>query len=185
MERHTEALTEIKRAKDLDPLRVSIRNAEGIILQNARRHDEAIQQFQNVIKLQPDFSEGHAYLGYAYDAKGMYAEAIAEYQKVISLEGETTTMQAYSGYALAMSGKRNEARALLDKLKTTKKYVSPAELAILYAGLGDKEAAFAALERAYAARDLQMQYLKAEPHYDSLRSDPRFTDLLRKVGLAP
>jgi hypothetical protein len=84
-----------------------------------------------------------------------------------------------------MSGKRNEARTLLNKLKTTKEYVSPAELAILYAGLGDKEEAFAALERAFAARDLQMQYLKVESHYDSLRSDPRFTDLVRKVGLAP
>ena len=76
-----------------------------------------------------------------------------------------------------------DAVAILNKLKTTKEYVSPAELAILYAGLGDKEGAFQSLERAYAAHDLQMQYLKVEPHYDSLRSDPRFTDLMRRVGL--
>ncbi|HEX6731662.1 MAG TPA: hypothetical protein VF074_16675 [Pyrinomonadaceae bacterium] len=71
----------------------------------------------------------------------------------------------------------------LEKLKTTKEYVSPAELALLYAGLGDKEGAFASLEKAYAAHDVQMQYLKVDPHYDSLRSDPRFNELLRRVGL--
>jgi tetratricopeptide (TPR) repeat protein len=115
----------------------------------------------------------------------MSAEAIAQYQKKISLKGESATTQVYMGYAYAMSGKRNEALALLNTLKARKAYVSPAELAILYAGLGDKEAALAALERAYAAHDPQMQYLKVEPHYDSLRSDPRFTDLMRKVGLTP
>ena len=68
-------------------------------------------------------------------------------------------------------------------MERTKKYVSQAELAVLYAGLGDKEKAIAALERAYIAHDLQLQYLKVEPHFDSLRSDPRFADLLRRVGL--
>ena len=185
MGRHAEALAEIKRAQELDPLRISFRFSQGLILQNARRYDEAIEQYQDVVKLQPDFSSAYAYLGYTYAAKGMYPEAIAQYQQVIGIEGETPTTQVFMGYAYAMSGKRNEALAILDKLKTTKEYVSPAELAILYAGLGDKEEAFAALERADAAHDPQMQYLKVESHYDSLRSDPRFTNLLRKVGLTP
>jgi TolB-like protein/Tfp pilus assembly protein PilF len=185
MGRHAEALTEIKQAQELDPLRVSFRFSRGIILQNARRYDDAIEQYQTVIKMQPDFSSAYAYLGYTYAAKGMYAEALAEYQKVIGIEGETTTTQAFMGYAYAMSGKRDEAHAILDKLKTTKDYVSPAESAILYAGLGDKEEAFAALERAYTAHDPQMQYLKVESHYDSLRSDPRFASLVRKVGFTP
>lgn len=185
MGRHAEARAEIKRAQELDPLRISFRDNEGIILQNERRYDEAIEQHQNVIKMHPDFRDAYAYLGYTYAAKGMYAEAIAEYQKVISIDGETMTTQVFMGYAYAMSGKRNEALAIRDKLKTTKEYVSPCELAILYAGLGDKEEAFAALERAYAAHDPQMQYLKVEPHYDSLRSDPRFKDLMLKVGLTP
>ena len=84
-----------------------------------------------------------------------------------------------------MSGKRDDALAILNKLKTTKEHVSPAELGIFYAGLGDKEAAFQSLERAYSAHDPQMQYLKVLPHYDPLRSDPRFTDLMRRVGLTP
>ncbi len=82
-----------------------------------------------------------------------------------------------------MSGKRNQALGILNEMQTTKEYVSPAELAVLYAGLGDKEQAFAALERAYAARDFQLQHLKVEAGYDSLRSDPRFADLLRRVEL--
>lgn len=115
----------------------------------------------------------------------MYAEAIAEYQKSISIDGEYTSNQVYLGYAYAMMGKRNEALAFLNKLKMAKEYVSPAELAILYAGLGDKDEAFAALERAYAAHDFQLLYLKVESHYDSLRSDPRFQDLLRRAGFPP
>ena len=87
------------------------------------------------------------------------------------------------GYALAQAGKRNEALAILEKLKTTKEYVSPTELAVLYAGLGDKEAAFSLLEKAYAVHDPHLQYLKCQPHFDSLQTDPRYIDLIKKVGL--
>ena len=122
-------------------------------------------------------------LGFAYAWKGMYEEAVGEFKKVISIQGSTTTNQCYLAYALAMSGKKSEARSILDKLKTTKEYVSPAELASLYVGLGDKDLAIASLEKAYAAHDLQLQYLKVDPDMDSLRSDPRFAELMRKVGL--
>jgi len=87
------------------------------------------------------------------------------------------------GYALSQMGKRNEAQAILEKLKTTKEYVSPAEFAILQVGLGDKEGAIASLEKAYAVHDIQLQFLKVDPDYDSLRTDPRFIDLLHRVGL--
>ena len=82
-----------------------------------------------------------------------------------------------------MSGQRNKALAILNKLKTTKDYVSPGELATLYAGLGDKDSAFQSLERSYSGRDPQMQFLKVDPHFDLLRSDPRFQNLMRRVGL--
>jgi hypothetical protein len=82
-----------------------------------------------------------------------------------------------------MSGERSAGLVVLNKLKTTREYVSPAELAILYIGLGDKEGSLDELEKAYSAHDAQLQYLKADPHYDSLRSDPRFTDLIRRVRL--
>jgi eukaryotic-like serine/threonine-protein kinase len=183
MGQHNEALVEIKRAEELDPLQVRPKFREGTILYNARRYDEAIKQLQFTLELQPGFSPAHFLLGTSYAMKGMYAEAINEYQKETVNQGETTEVQAYLGYAYAMSGQREQAVAILNKLKTTKDYVSPAELAILYAGLGDKDGAFRSLETAYVAHDLQMQYLKVDPHYDSLRSDPRFQDLLRRVGL--
>ena len=181
--RVAEALTQIKQAQDLDPLRLNFRYSEGRILLWARRYDEAIQKLQEIIALQPDFGPAHEDLGYCYDAKGLYTQAIAEYQKVISLD-KTTSVQTFLGYAQAMSGNRRDALAILKELNAASEYVSPAELAILYAGLGDKEKALASLESAYAAHDLQLQYLKVEPHYDSLRSDARFTALLRRVGLA-
>jgi tetratricopeptide (TPR) repeat protein len=183
MGRTAEALAENKRAQELDPLRISLKSGNAIILYFGRQYDEAIQVFQNVIKLQPDYAAAHLILGDTYAAKGQYAEAIAEYQKYISLNGETTSTLCYLGSAYARSDKRDEALAILNKLKTTKEYVSPAELAVLYVGLGDKEAALDALERAYRAHDLQMQYLKVDPHYDALRSEARFQDLMRRAGL--
>jgi eukaryotic-like serine/threonine-protein kinase len=183
MGQHAEALAEIKLAQELDPLRINLRVGEGTILLHARRYDEAIAKLQEAIRLEPDNIDAHFYLGFSYAMKGRYAEAIAEYQKTMSLNKENSAGLCYLGYALAMSGKRGEALAVLNKLKTTKEYVSPAELAVLYIGLGDKEGALAELEKAYSAHDLQMQNLKAETHYDSLRSDPRFADLLRRVAL--
>jgi len=181
--RPTEALAEMKRSQELDPLNMQVKSGEGFALYNAHRFDEAIRQLQHVVELQPDFTFAHYFLGVSYAMKGMYPEAIAEYQKFSSAEGETTSEQIYLGYTYAMSGQREKALAILKKLQTTREYVSPAELAILYTGLGDKDGAFQELERAYAAHDLQMQYLKVEPHYDALRSDPRFKDVIRRVGL--
>ncbi len=183
MGRHPEALTEIKRAYEIDPLRDRLRLVDADFLALARRYDEAIGILENAVKLEPDNGPARFGLGFAYAWKGMYEEAVSEFEKVVSIQGSTTTNQCYLAYALAMSGKKSEARSILDKLKTTKEYVSPTELASLYVGLGDKEGAFGSLERAYAAHDLQLQFLKVAPDMDSLRSDPRFAELMRKVGL--
>ena len=92
------------------------------------------------------------------------------------------TANLYPAYVRA--GKRERAQTILKQLQTTDKYVSPGELAVLYAALGEREQAFASLEKAYAAHDLQVQYLGVDPAFDSLRSDPRFQDLMRCVGLS-
>ena len=179
---HAEAMAEIKRAEEVDPLQVRPRYREGVILYYARRYDEAIRQLQNTLDLQPDFSGAHFFIGASYAMKGEYAKAIAEYAKENSNDNELC-IQPYVSFAYAMLGKRDESLAILKQLKTTTGYVSPAQLAVLYTGLGNKEAAFESLERAYIEHDLQLQYLKVDPHYDSLRSDPRFADLTRRVGL--
>lgn len=120
-------------------------------------------------------------LANAYAAKRQYAEALLSYQTSIKLE-ETTSALIYLGRLYALIGRRSEATAILNKLNATEKYVSPTELSILYAALGDKEKAFASLEKAYAERDFQLTDLKVEPGYDALRDDSRFADLLRRVG---
>jgi TolB-like protein/Tfp pilus assembly protein PilF len=182
MGRTTEALAENKRAQELDPFRISFKGIEGGILLSARLYDEALQVFQNVIRMQPDYPLAHSGLASTYAAKGMYAEAISELQRAISLYGVPNGSMDL-GYVYAISGKRDEALAILKGLKTSKEYVSPTGVATLYTGLGDKEAAFQWFERAYAAHDSQLQYLKVDPRYDSLRSDPRFSSLLLRMRL--
>jgi TolB-like protein/DNA-binding winged helix-turn-helix (wHTH) protein/Tfp pilus assembly protein PilF len=182
MGRTTEALAENKRAQELDPFRISFKGIEGGILLSARLYDEALQVFQNVIRMQPDYPLAHSGLASTYAAKGMYAEAISELQRAISLYGVPNGSMDL-GYVYAISGKREEALAILNRLKTSKEYVSPTGVATLYTGLGAKEAAFQWFERAYAAHDSQLQYLKVDPRYDSLRSDPRFSNLLLRMRL--
>jgi TolB-like protein/DNA-binding winged helix-turn-helix (wHTH) protein/tetratricopeptide (TPR) repeat protein len=183
MGRTTEALAENRRAQELDPFKISFKGIEGGILLSARLYDEALQVFQNVIRMQPDHPLAHTGLGQTYVAKGMYAEAINEFQTANSLYGDVTNGLIDLGCAYAISGNREEALAILNKLRASEKYVSPAGLAMLYAALGDKEAAFQWLERAYVAHDSQLQNLKVDPRCDSLRSDPRFADLLRRMRL--
>ena len=183
VERHTEALAENKRAQELDPLRIGLRGNEATTLSLARRYDEAIEKIKQYIELNPGHGMSHVILGFTYEGKGMYEAAIGEFQKAIKIMGETTSNQIYLGCALALSGKKKEARTIFEKLKNTREYVTPSELAYLDIALGDKEGAMIRLEKAYAARDPHLQNLKVDPHFDSLRSDPRFQDLLRRVGL--
>ena len=181
--RHGESLAAIKQAKELDPLALGINANLGYRLYFARQYDLAIEQLKKTLELDRNYGFAHYVLGYAYAASGRYADAIAEYKETIRLQGDSSSTQCYLGYALAQAGQRRAAEAILKQLETGKEYVSPAELALLYVGLGETEKALSALERAYAVHDLQMQYLGIDPHYDGLRSDPRFTDLLRRVGL--
>lgn len=183
MERHTEALAENKRAQELDPLRIGLRGNEANLLSLARRYDEAIEKQKQYMELNPGHGASHIIHGFMHEGKENYEQAIIEFQKAMSINGETTSCQIYLGYALAMSGRKKEARALFEKLKKTREYVSPSELAYLDIALGDKEGAMIRLEKAYAAREPHLQNLKVDPHFDSLRSDQRFQDLVRRVGL--
>jgi tetratricopeptide (TPR) repeat protein len=181
--RHEQALTEIKKSRELDPLAVSYRANIGHILYFARQYDQSIEQLKQTLELDRNYEYSHVVLGYVYAASGRYAEALAEYKETSRLGGETTSLQCYLGYALAKSGQQPAAEAILKRLETNKEYVSPAELAILYDGLGHTEKALSALEQAYTAHDVQLQFLTADPHYDGLHAEPRFVNLLQKVGL--
>ncbi len=117
--------------------------------------------------------------------RGQYREAIAAYQEAIKLGDSSPDTQSYLGAAYTKAGEREKARAILRRLETGKEYVSPERLAVLHVALGEREQAFALFERAYAAHDHQLIFLGVEPEFDLLRSDPRFTDLMRRVGFTP
>jgi Flp pilus assembly protein TadD len=183
MGRHDEAISEIKRARELDPLNIAWSGNLGYFLLFARRYDQAVEQLRKVLEVDKNNALAHVTLGYTYNSLEKYDQAIAEFEEDIKLQGETTSTLCYLGYALAKAGHRNRAEKILKRLETTKEYVSSVELAIVYIAFGHKERALSALEHAYAVHDVQMQYLATEPHFDELRSEPRFKELIRKIGL--
>jgi TolB-like protein/Flp pilus assembly protein TadD len=183
--RYEQAIAEARRAKELDPISIRINIGVCLTLLNSRQYDQALDILKQMHELDPNHPLTHIYSGYAYASLGRYPEAIAAYKEGMRLHGTDTSGKIYLGYAYAKVGQREEAQAILSELQRTKQYVSPAELAILYAGLSEKDQAFLSLERGYEAHDVQLQYLNADRHFDSLRSDPRFQDLMRRIGLSP
>jgi len=181
LKRHDEALAEIRRALELDPLSLIINRVYADLLLNARRYDEAIEQYRKTIEIDPNFRTAHERLVRAYEAKGMYDQAIAEYlASPASSERLTGMKETYT-----KSGWNGVLQILLASLleKSKKDYVRPFSVASLYARLGQKDEAFAWLEKAYQDRDYQMTELNVRTDMDLLRGDPRFADLLRRVGL--
>ena len=180
-----EAIAEMRQARELDP--VSLVKITGVaqVLLMARRYDETIQQCRNALEMDPNLGFAHWLLGFAYMWKGMYEPAIVAFQKSIPLSGDSPDEPASLGLAYARSGKSGEARKILDELKqrSKRKYLSPGVIAALQAALGEKDQAFASLDKAYDERDNLLVLLRVEPMFDPLRSDPRFTNLLRRVGL--
>jgi TolB-like protein/DNA-binding winged helix-turn-helix (wHTH) protein/tetratricopeptide (TPR) repeat protein len=185
MGRMDEAIAAAQRARELDPL--SLRANVNLAAQfyTARRFDEAIKQIEKALDLDANFWAAHWRLGDCYAQKGMYREAIAALQTAVTLSKGNLAVLVSLGYTYAVSGKKAEAVKILNNLKalSEQRYVSPANVAAIYAGLGDKDQALEWLERAYEMRSRTVVWLNVWPHYDKLRSDPRFTDLLRRVGL--
>jgi TolB-like protein/DNA-binding winged helix-turn-helix (wHTH) protein/Tfp pilus assembly protein PilF len=181
-----EGMLHLKRAQELDPLSLELGADIGRALYISRQYDRAIEQFQKTIEMDPNFAPAHTRLGLAYLAKGMYEEAIAEYEKAKAID-ERSRRAANLGYAYGVAGKKDEALKVLDELKERAKQadVSPYDFALIYMGLGDKDQAFVWLEKTYEERPDILEYIKLDPKFDSLRSDPRFTDLLRRMKLAP
>jgi tetratricopeptide (TPR) repeat protein len=177
------AISEMKRARELDPLYINWSVNLGYTLYFARQYSQAVEQLKTALEMDKNNLLAHTALGYSYTSTGQYNDAIAEYEEGLRIGGASTSTDCYLGLALAKAGRRGEAEAILKRLETTKEYVSPAELATLYIGLDQKEQALSALERAYAEHDVQMQFLGVAPFYDPLRTEPRFQELIRKVGL--
>jgi serine/threonine protein kinase/Flp pilus assembly protein TadD len=185
MGRYAEALAEIRQAQELDPLSLIISSIVGWVLYFDRKNDQAIAEFRKTLELDPNFWVAHWTLGRAYEQKAMFTEAIAEIQKAIDFSGSSPLSLAALGHTYAVSGRRAEAERVLNQLKDSSKqtYISPYGIAAIHAGLGEKDQAFLWLEKAYEERSGWLIWLRAEPGSDPLRSDPRFQDLLRRIGL--
>ena len=187
MGRLDEAFAEIKRAHELEPLSLSINTDFGFLPYLMRRYDQAIDAYRKALELDQNFVYTHWKLGLAYEQKAMYEEAIAEFQKAIALSGGSAQAVVLLGHAYAVSGRQQEALQVLDELRelSKRRYVSSYRVAAIHLGLGETERAFAWLERAVEERDAWLVWLKVDPVLDALRPDPRFTDLVRRVGLTP
>lgn len=182
--RHDEAIAEIRRAQEIDPLSLIAYSSSSKIFYHARQYERALEQARKALELDAGFPLAYHALGKVYVEQGKYEEAIAAFKQAINASGRTSNLLSRLGHAYAVAGKRDEALKILAELKeaSKQKYVSPHDMAILYTGLGDKEQAFAQLEMAYQERNAWMMFLKVEPVFDPLRSDPRFADLLRRMN---
>jgi TolB-like protein/Tfp pilus assembly protein PilF len=187
MDRGEEALAESNRAVELDPFDAVLIACLGWHSLYARQYDQAIDHSLKALRMDPNYFWAHLVLGWAYEQKSMWKEAIAEFKKAITLSEGLGVSTAALGHAFAVSGKRREAQEVLAKLKKQSEhgYVSAYDIAAIHLGLEDKNRAFEWLEKAYRERSSLLVHIKWDPRFDSLRSDPRFQDLLRRVGLPP
>ncbi len=183
--RFDEARTELRRARELDPLSSIVNSSVGLLYYFERHYDPAIEEYRNVLEIDANFGIAYYFLGQAYEQKSMYEEAIAAFQKAISLTSNSPETVAALGHAYARAGNRDEAQELLQKLmaRSDHRYVSPALIAQIYVGLGEQDLAFEWLQRAYDQRSTELAWLRVRPVFDSLRSESRFAELLTRIGL--
>jgi TolB-like protein/DNA-binding winged helix-turn-helix (wHTH) protein/Flp pilus assembly protein TadD len=180
--RTEDALAEIRIAKKLDPLSQIINEDVAHLLYFARRYDEAIAQSRRNLEMDATYAAAHATAGFAYLAKQQYSESIAELETAVHLSGDEPGTMAVLGIAYSQAGRAVDARKILQQL-TTAHYRPVLKVAWLYAALGDRNRAFAWAEKFYQARSPEFFTLKVLPLLDPYRPDPRFQDLIRRVGL--
>jgi serine/threonine-protein kinase len=182
--RGDEAIAEASRGLQIDPLSTGLNGNLGSVFVFTHQWDKAIEQLRSSIDLDPNYWFDHYFLGRAYVQKGRFPEAIAALKQGISLGG-TTEVWSSLGHAYALSGERDEAQKVIEHLKelSVHEYVAPYNIAVIYAGLGEKDEAFVWLNRAYQERSYLLTYLTVDERLDKLHSDPRFDELVRRVGL--
>jgi tetratricopeptide (TPR) repeat protein len=183
--RFDEALVVIKHATELDPLSFIIPSVAAVFYGNARRFDEAIEISRKTVELDPGVPMGHLALGLAYTRAGIYAQAIRELEKGVAISDSETTMLNWLGCAYALAGRREEALRIARSLDALSKmtYVSPFLRALLFTSLGEKERAFALLDEGVRKHDGWMGQAYEEILLEPLRNDPRYTDIVKRLGL--
>jgi TolB-like protein/DNA-binding winged helix-turn-helix (wHTH) protein/Flp pilus assembly protein TadD len=186
MGRFDEAFAENKHAQEIDPLHSDLELELGLNAYFARQYDQAIAHLRSAIEIEPNHWPPYANLGRAYEATGALTEAVAALVRAGQIEADVPEILGNLGHVYAASGRHAEAEHILAELQSAGRrgYVEPYNVALVYAGLGDKDRAFAWLEKAYAERSFYITWLKVDPELDGLRGDRRFAELLRRAGLA-
>jgi TolB-like protein/Tfp pilus assembly protein PilF len=185
MGRQGEAMAAMRRALDLDPVSPTVNVSQAWFFYLTRQYNKAVEQCLRTLELHPNFCVAHQMLGLTYDVRGEFEQAIAELQKAKALSPHNLMTVAALGHTYATSGKRDEAQRMLDELGLSSGESTPLPyyVAAIYVGLGRNEEALRWLERAYQERSNWLIYLKLDPRFDRLRSDRRFADLARRIGL--
>jgi DNA-binding winged helix-turn-helix (wHTH) protein/TolB-like protein/Flp pilus assembly protein TadD len=180
-----ESITQMKLAQELDPLSLVISEDLGVAYYYSRKFDEAVEQQGRTLELDQNYFFGYVRRAQAYQQKGMHAEAISDLNKARTLSGNWPAAVAELGCSYALSGQKVKARAILNELneRAKREYIDPYLIALVHTSLGEKDAAFEWLGKAYEARSPWMAWLKVEPKFDRLRSDARFESLLRQLNL--
>ena len=186
MGRHEESLAEAHLAKRLDPLSLGISYSLGLMFYEARQFGRAIEEYQTVLRADPNFVIARNYLGLAYAGNGMYEEALAEVERAVDLsDGQVPLYTGTLGFVYASMGRVDAAESVLEALlaASSQRYVAPVSLAIIYGALGRMDEAFEWMEMGFDVRDDYLMVLQVDPRLDSLRPDPRFRDLIRRMKL--
>lgn len=173
------------RARELDPLSLAISVQRGFLLFLARRYNESIEQLRGIIATDPNHYQAHWFLAHTYAVNGQLDLAVTSAEKAAALGARNPGALGILALTYGFAGKKNEANAVVNELLelNERRYVTPAALVFAYTGLGDKDQAFLWMEKSYQERSNFMAYLKTVPLLDPLRSDPRFADFVRRVGL--
>jgi DNA-binding winged helix-turn-helix (wHTH) protein/TolB-like protein/Flp pilus assembly protein TadD len=179
-----DAMTEINRAQQIDPVSLPINRDIGRVFFYKREYDQAIAAYQKIIDMDAGYGQAYLFLGAAYEQKRMYKEAVAAIQRAIDTSGSSPMTVSTLAHAYAVSGEKAEALKLMDRLREMSKqaYVSAYFFAEIYAGLGDNDQAIDWLQRACDERASWLIFLNVEPAFDALRSDQRFDDVLVRIG---
>lgn len=183
--RREEAIVELRKARELDPLSPVIASDLGRHLGQAHRYGEAIDQFHKVLEVDPDFALAHDYLSQLYEEEGLFAEAIAEIEKIRTPDRAPYVLAQLASVDV-QAGRKADALRVLDELQQASRqtYVDPWAIAYVYAALGETDSTFLWLDKAYELKSPGLLGLKGDRHWDKFRDDPRFQRLLRRIGLS-
>jgi serine/threonine protein kinase/Tfp pilus assembly protein PilF len=185
LRRDDAAIAEFRRAQELAPLSLNVNSYVGWGLYSVRRTQEAVEQLKKTIEIDPNFPNAHLFLGMCYEEQRRFDEALEEMRKARELSGGNLLMIGSLGHAYGSAGLRDEAEAVLGEMRELQKqrYVAALDFANVYAGLKDREQALDWLERAYEERSAWLVWINSDPRLDWLRDEPRFQQVLRKVGM--